>query len=144
MDITEEQAAEALRAAAAVLLTAGARTATEAAPAPDQPWQLPGGTAWVYYGEGHQGLVRPVLLADGFNTGRSDLDLSWETSTAADTRSWTNSAAGAGMSSSSAATSAAPPSWTTPGSPRPPSSGPWPNASATNGSSSAGSAWAAW
>lgn len=77
-DLTEEQAAEALQAAAAVLLTTGAKTAAAAAPAPDETWPLPGGTAWVYYGEGNQGLVRPVLMADGFNTGPSDLDLSWE------------------------------------------------------------------
>jgi hypothetical protein len=31
-------------------------------------------TAWVYYADGHDGLVRPVLLADGFNSGPSDLD----------------------------------------------------------------------
>ncbi|MHB6909076.1 lipase family protein [Streptomyces sp. DB-54] len=78
MSTTEEQAAAALKAADPVLLATGARTATAPAPAPDETWQLPGGTAWVHYGEGHQGLVRPVLMADGFNTGPSDLDLSWE------------------------------------------------------------------
>ncbi len=38
---------------------------------------MSGGTAWVYYGEGNSALVRPVILADGFNTGPSDLDWSW-------------------------------------------------------------------
>jgi pimeloyl-ACP methyl ester carboxylesterase len=47
------------------------------APTPDRVWELPGGTAWVYYGEGHQNLVNPVILADGFNMGPSDLDESW-------------------------------------------------------------------
>jgi hypothetical protein len=31
------------------------------------------GTAHVYYGAGHAGLVRPVIFADGFNYGPSDL-----------------------------------------------------------------------
>ncbi|MEW2132731.1 hypothetical protein [Streptomyces sp. NPDC005435] len=44
------------------------------APEPDEKWDLPGGFAHVYYGSGHRGLVRPVLMADGFNLGRSDLD----------------------------------------------------------------------
>ncbi len=35
---------------------------------------LPGGFARVHYGDGNRGLVRPVLMADGFNLGRSDLD----------------------------------------------------------------------
>ncbi|WP_432064061.1 esterase/lipase family protein [Streptomyces sp. C10-9-1] len=47
------------------------------APHPDDTWQLPGGTAWVYYGEGNSGLVRPVLMADGFNSGPSSLDELW-------------------------------------------------------------------
>lgn len=45
---------------------------------PSTVWDLPGGTAWVYYGEGHTGLTRPVIFADGFNTGPSSLDFSWE------------------------------------------------------------------
>ncbi|OCC10890.1 triacylglycerol lipase [Streptomyces sp. PTY087I2] len=44
------------------------------APAADEEWALPGGFARVYYGAGHQGIVRPVLMADGFSLGRSDLD----------------------------------------------------------------------
>ncbi|MEE1931567.1 hypothetical protein V1J52_25970, partial [Streptomyces sp. TRM 70351] len=39
-------------------------------------WSLPNGFAWVFPGEGnHGGLARPVLLADGFNLGRSKLDV---------------------------------------------------------------------
>ncbi|MGW5066917.1 esterase/lipase family protein [Streptomyces cyaneofuscatus] len=43
-------------------------------PQADEEWELPGGFARVYYGSGNHGLVRPVLMADGFNLGRSDLD----------------------------------------------------------------------
>lgn len=42
-------------------------------PDPDQKWDLPGGFAWVYYGEGSRGVERPVIMADGFNLGKSDL-----------------------------------------------------------------------
>lgn len=42
-------------------------------PEPDQKWDLPGGFAWVYYGEGSDGVQRPVVMADGFNLGKSDL-----------------------------------------------------------------------
>ncbi|MFF0103779.1 esterase/lipase family protein [Streptomyces hirsutus] len=38
-------------------------------------WTLPNGFAWVFPGEGNRGgLVRPVIMADGFNLGRSRLD----------------------------------------------------------------------
>ncbi|MFJ8842560.1 esterase/lipase family protein [Streptomyces cyaneofuscatus] len=57
---------------------AGSPQATAAgeatAPPADEEWGLPGGFARVYYADGHQGIQRPVLLADGFNHGRSDLD----------------------------------------------------------------------
>ncbi|MEE1771615.1 hypothetical protein PUR34_26550 [Streptomyces sp. JV185] len=46
---------------------------------PSTVWDLPGGTAWVYYGEGNTGLVRPVILADGFGSGPSELEFSWQT-----------------------------------------------------------------
>ncbi|KUL35110.1 hypothetical protein ADL22_28455 [Streptomyces sp. NRRL F-4489] len=78
MTTPENQAAEALRAAAPILLGAGPRAAAAEAPPPGETWNLPGGTAWVYFGEGNRHLTRPVLLADGFNSGPSDLDLSWE------------------------------------------------------------------
>ncbi|MFD7498004.1 esterase/lipase family protein [Streptomyces sp. NPDC059832] len=45
---------------------------------PSTVWDLPGGTAWVYYGEGNTGLVRPVIFADGFNMGPSELEFSWQ------------------------------------------------------------------
>lgn len=38
-------------------------------------WPLPNGFAWVFPGEGNDGnLTRPVIMADGFNLGRSKLD----------------------------------------------------------------------
>ncbi|MET0237156.1 MAG: hypothetical protein ABW224_21075 [Kibdelosporangium sp.] len=46
-------------------------------PAPDDTWTLPGGTAWVFYGKGHTGLVRPVILSDGFNTGPTKVEEAW-------------------------------------------------------------------
>lgn len=39
----------------------------------DTEWELPNGFAWVYYGEGTDDVHRPVIMADGFNLGRSDL-----------------------------------------------------------------------
>lgn len=40
-----------------------------------EEWPLPNGFAWVFPGEGNNGgLVRPVIMADGFNLGRSKLD----------------------------------------------------------------------
>ncbi|MFJ6844697.1 esterase/lipase family protein [Streptomyces griseoluteus] len=43
------------------------------APEPDEKWTFRGGFAHVYHGQGNRGIVRPVLLADGFGLGRSDL-----------------------------------------------------------------------
>lgn len=38
-------------------------------------WPLPNGFAWVFPGEGNHGnMLRPVIMADGFNLGRSKLD----------------------------------------------------------------------
>ncbi|MGY3203511.1 esterase/lipase family protein [Streptomyces sp. TE5632] len=48
------------------------------APPSDEVWQLPGGSARVYYGEGRKGVVRPVVLADGFNLGPTDFDWLWD------------------------------------------------------------------
>ncbi|ASO21210.1 hypothetical protein FHR81_002178 [Actinoalloteichus hoggarensis] len=45
---------------------------------PDETWPLFGGMAWVYRGEGNASLLRPVLLADGFDSGPSDLDTFWD------------------------------------------------------------------
>ncbi|MFJ8104430.1 lipase family alpha/beta hydrolase [Streptomyces sp. NPDC096132] len=44
------------------------------APRPDDTWTLPGGKAHVYYGQDNKQLRRPVIMADGFNLGPSDLD----------------------------------------------------------------------
>ncbi|CAL9325985.1 esterase/lipase family protein [Streptomyces sp. SudanB182_2057] len=44
------------------------------APEPDQKWEeLPKGFAHVFYGEGNKKLTRPVIMADGFSLGKSDL-----------------------------------------------------------------------
>lgn len=77
----EQQIAEALGAAANITLAPGPREAREApaaAPAPDQEWTLPEGRAWVYLADPGHGLAKPVILGDGFNSGPSDLDFSWE------------------------------------------------------------------
>lgn len=39
----------------------------------DTEWELPNGFAWVYYGEGTSHVQKPIIMADGFNLGRSDL-----------------------------------------------------------------------
>ncbi|MEU8572572.1 esterase/lipase family protein [Streptomyces asoensis] len=40
-----------------------------------EEWPLPNGFAWVFPGEGNGGGIRrPVIMADGFNLGRSELD----------------------------------------------------------------------
>ncbi|MGW2616193.1 esterase/lipase family protein [Streptomyces sp. NPDC001500] len=42
-----------------------------------EDWTLPNGFAWIFRGEGNTSpgtLVRPVIMADGFNLGRSELD----------------------------------------------------------------------
>ncbi|MFH8366406.1 hypothetical protein [Streptomyces sp. NPDC018031] len=68
-------------AVARTVSPAAAGAAAEAAsraPEPDEVWRLPSGTAWIYYGHGRRGLARPVVLADGFSTGPTELDLAWE------------------------------------------------------------------
>ncbi|MFJ2265850.1 esterase/lipase family protein [Streptomyces sp. NPDC087849] len=79
---THEQIVSELRSKPPITLAPGPRLDAEphgALPLPPSTvWDLPGGTAWVYYGEGNPGLVRPVIFADGFNTGPSSLDFSWE------------------------------------------------------------------
>ncbi|TQJ53227.1 alpha/beta hydrolase [Streptomyces sp. NBC_00080] len=59
--------------------TLGASPAVETLAAVEIPeheeWTLPNGFAWVFPGEGNTGgLSRPVIMADGFNLGRSELD----------------------------------------------------------------------
>ncbi|MGW0615021.1 esterase/lipase family protein [Streptomyces sp. NPDC002788] len=53
-------------------------TAVPKAPEPDEVWQLGAGNAWVYYGSGNDGLVRPLILSDGFDSGPSSLDHIWD------------------------------------------------------------------
>ncbi|MFD7909644.1 esterase/lipase family protein [Streptomyces sp. NPDC059752] len=44
----------------------------------DTVWPLTGGTAWVFYSNPGQTHVRkPVILADGFSSGKSDPDALW-------------------------------------------------------------------
>jgi hypothetical protein len=75
---TETDIAAALQAAPPILLGAGPRAiTTKTVPAADETWTLPNGEAWVFYGRGHQGLVNPVIMADGFNSGPSTLPFSW-------------------------------------------------------------------
>ncbi|WP_432991471.1 esterase/lipase family protein [Dactylosporangium sp. CA-233914] len=37
-------------------------------------WDLPNGFAWVFPGDNQPGIVKPIVMADGFNLGRSDLE----------------------------------------------------------------------
>ncbi|MFI7321672.1 esterase/lipase family protein [Streptomyces venezuelae] len=79
--LDEREVAEAIGAAARITLAPGPREAREApaeAPAPDDEWALPGGTAWVYLADAKKGLTRPVIIGDGFNSGPSELNFSWE------------------------------------------------------------------
>lgn len=78
MSITEEQAREAFEAGPPVILAPGPRATDRVPPPPSDVWDLPHGTAWIYYGEGNGQLTRPVLIADGFSAGPSDLGLTWE------------------------------------------------------------------
>ncbi|MFB7919068.1 esterase/lipase family protein [Streptomyces sp. NPDC056061] len=79
---TREQIASALQSKPPITLIPGLRRDAEPRGAlpllPRTVWDLPGGTAWVYHGEGNRGLVRPVVFADGFHTGPSSLDFVWE------------------------------------------------------------------
>ncbi|MGW7071457.1 esterase/lipase family protein [Streptomyces sp. NPDC054855] len=77
-EATEEQIIEAWRSAAHITLAPGPQEVSEAAPTPDQEWTLPGGKAWVYLADPAQGLTKPVILADGFSAGPSDLDFLYE------------------------------------------------------------------
>jgi hypothetical protein len=40
---------------------------------PDDTWPLQGGTAWVHRVPGNATLTKPVIIADGFGAGKSDL-----------------------------------------------------------------------
>lgn len=63
--------------------TPGAKSTVSQAPASDATWRLRAlrneGTAWVYYSSPDQKHVkRPVILADGFSIGPSELNVLWE------------------------------------------------------------------
>ncbi|AXG79726.1 esterase/lipase family protein [Streptomyces paludis] len=75
-DSTTEKARKA--AGAIGLVTPAVRPAAPQAPAADERWELPHGSARVYYGEGQKAVVRPVVLADGFNLGPTDFDHLWD------------------------------------------------------------------
>ncbi|MFD6974278.1 esterase/lipase family protein [Streptomyces sp. NPDC059949] len=76
---TEKQIREALASAAPIILAPGPKEPpTQIPPVPNDVWDLPGGTAWVYYAEGHDRLTRPVIAADGFNMGPSSIDMLWQ------------------------------------------------------------------
>ncbi|MFP3968524.1 hypothetical protein SMC26_39935 [Actinomadura fulvescens] len=51
---------------------------SQAAPAPDQRWDFDGGFALVYLANSRFGLAKPVIFADGFNSGPSNPDAMWE------------------------------------------------------------------
>ncbi|MFI6958018.1 esterase/lipase family protein [Nocardia sp. NPDC050408] len=59
-------------------LSPAARAAYPTPQEPDDEWPLRGGTAWVYYSPLNQRqLTKPVILADGFSLGASDLGELW-------------------------------------------------------------------
>jgi hypothetical protein len=75
---TKQQIAAALHDSSPIVLAAGPREVPVGVGAtPNEIWELPGGTAWVFYGHGNKQLTRPVIMADGFNSGPSTLGFSW-------------------------------------------------------------------
>jgi len=74
---TRQTTSQALQNNRPIILAAGPQEAPQVPPVPHDVWDLPGGTAWVYYGTGNTALTRPVILADGFNSGPSTPDFSW-------------------------------------------------------------------
>lgn len=76
---TEQQIRKALAAAEPIILAPGPKEPpTQIPPVPNDVWDLPGGTAWVYHAEGSHQLTKPVIVADGFNMGPSNLDMLWQ------------------------------------------------------------------
>jgi hypothetical protein len=63
----------------------GFRLHTLTAPTPNDTWPLQGtynnitayGTAWVFYGAGHSAITDPMIFADGFGDGSTDLNTIW-------------------------------------------------------------------
>lgn len=79
--MTDSKTEKTRKAAASMGLVApvgGKRAKAPKAPAADEEWMLPGGSARVYYGEGRKGVVRPVVLADGFDLGPTDFGKLWD------------------------------------------------------------------
>lgn len=75
MSVADNKADTMKKAAGAIgLVTPMGGEAAPQAPAADEEWLLPGGSARVYYGQGQKAVVRPVVLADGFNLGPTDFD----------------------------------------------------------------------
>jgi hypothetical protein len=75
---TNEQLAEALRNSGPIILAAGPKEVPVGIhPTHNEVWNLAGGTAWVFYADGNDRLTRPVIMADGFNSGPSTIDFSW-------------------------------------------------------------------
>ncbi|HEV3356977.1 MAG TPA: hypothetical protein VG247_09295 [Pseudonocardiaceae bacterium] len=60
-------------------LSPGVSATYPPAPTPGDTWNLTGGTAWVYHSPlNRRQLVRPVILADGFSAGASNIDELWD------------------------------------------------------------------
>jgi len=75
---SKQEIAEAMRASGPIVLAAGPKEVPVGVfPTPNEIWDLPGGTAWVFYAHENTRLTRPVIMADGFNTGPSSLGFSW-------------------------------------------------------------------
>ncbi|MEU1518830.1 hypothetical protein ABZ490_42985 [Streptomyces sp. NPDC005811] len=76
--MADSKAEKARKVAGALgLVTPMGKADVPPAPPADEEWQLPGGSARVYYGQGQKGVIRPVVLADGFNLGPTDFDWLW-------------------------------------------------------------------
>ncbi|MEU6755530.1 hypothetical protein [Streptomyces sp. NPDC046685] len=76
--VTEQQLREALADQPVILAPGPHEPPTRIPPVPNDVWDLPGGTAWVYYAEGSDRLTKPVIAADGFNMGPSDIGMLWQ------------------------------------------------------------------
>jgi hypothetical protein len=87
--IAKHQAEISAATPSGVLLTPPEMTGAGTARQPDEQWSLgngrryyrdpdAAGTAAAYYAHGHQGLTKPIIIADGFNYGRSDLAGLWK------------------------------------------------------------------
>jgi hypothetical protein len=76
---TLQEISDAMRAGPPIIIAAEPRKDAPPVvpPVPHDVWDLPGGTAWVYLGDGNSTLTRPVILADGFNSGPSTPEFGW-------------------------------------------------------------------